>query len=284
MRGDRRVFAALLAAALTIHTPAFAQDGDDWDYGENSEQKLSIAAVSFENFGVAVRCLDGNLSVLMAGLPAGGGGRRALTYRVGSGPEFHSTWVSARGGATAFALWPRAVARDFSAGGPLTVVVLTEDGPRRISTELPPSPTAVARVFQACGRDLVPAEQNEAPRDEDFAGLKWIKAPEGSFPSNARFAEGLAAVQCRVNADGYLRGCTAESEFPEGSGFGRAAVLAAHRSARVGPINSGDTDIDGRQVVYTMRYGLIDNYVAPPPSRLPNRDEPYNQLPPGGSE
>jgi hypothetical protein len=272
---------ALVAALLASGGPAVAQDaGDDWDFGEDRAQKLSIAAVSFENFGVAVRCMDGSLSVLMAGLPAGSG-RRTLNYRVGQGPEYASNWISSPGGTTAFAFWPRAVARDLSQGGRLTVTIPTDDGPRRITTDIPPSREAIGRVFRACDRELESSEAAAAPRDENFVGLEWIRQPDGSFPDRARFADGIAAVQCRVRASGRLGDCTAESEFPEGSGFGRSAVLAAHRTARVGPAGGGDGEIEGRSVTFTMRYGIIDNYMTPPPSRLPDSGKAYNDLPDG---
>lgn len=271
---------ALAAALLVSGGAAVAQDvGDDWDYGENAAQKLSIAAVSFENFGVAVRCMDGSLSVLMAGLPADSG-RRTLNYQVGEGPEHASNWISSPGGTTAFAFWPRAVARDLSEGGRLAVVVSTADGPRRITVDIPRSREAVARVFRNCDRELASSEAVTAPRDENFVGLEWIRQPDGSFPDRARFADGIAAVQCRVRASGRLGDCAAESEFPEGSGFGRAAVLAAHRTGRVGPAGGGDAEIGGRAITFTMRYGLIDNYMTPPPSRLPERGKAYNDLPP----
>ncbi|MCS6627429.1 hypothetical protein N0B44_31440 [Roseibacterium beibuensis] len=271
---------ALAAALLAAGGSAVAQDaGDDWDFGEDPAQKLSIAAVSFENFGVAVRCMDGSLSVLMAGLPADSG-RRSLSYRVGQGPEQVSNWISSPGGTTAFAFWPRAVARDLSEGGRLTVVVPTDDGSRRISADIPRSREAVARVFRDCDRELTSGDATAAPRDEDFVGLVWLRQPDGSFPDRARYADGIAAVQCLVRASGRLGDCTVESEFPEGSGFGRAAVLASHRTGRVGPAGGGDEDIEGRSITFTMRYGIVDNYMTPPPSRLPDSDKGYNDLPP----
>lgn len=280
MRNATAMAAALLFGVGPTAGLAAGQDaGDDWDFGENSAQKLTIAAVSFEDFGVAVRCVDGRLSVLMAGLPEGSG-RRSLVYRMGQGPEYLSDWVSARGGTAAFALWPRAVARDLSEGGRLTVTAPTGDGVRRITVDLPRSDSAVERVFRACDQELVPAAASGAPREESFAGLEWVRLPDASFPDRARYADGLAAVQCRVRASGQLSGCTVESEFPEGSGFGRSAVLAAHRTAKVGPIGDDEAAIEGRSVTFVMRYGIIDNWLTPPPSRLRTAGDAYNDLPP----
>ena len=47
---------ALIGLAALIATPATAQD--DWDLGRDPERKLTIAAVTYDNFGVAVRCMD----------------------------------------------------------------------------------------------------------------------------------------------------------------------------------------------------------------------------------
>jgi hypothetical protein len=67
-----------LCTALLIAAPvaAPAQDpSEDWDFGADPARKLTIAAMTFENFGVAVRCMDENLSVVVSGLPVASGER-----------------------------------------------------------------------------------------------------------------------------------------------------------------------------------------------------------------
>ncbi len=265
---------ALCAGVSVLLAAAPATAKDDWDYGEDAARDLAIAAVTFENFGIAVRCMDDNLSVVMSGLPVGTG-ERPLRLQLGDDVEAESKWVSGRDSTTVFSVWPRAMATRLSQGGRLVLDAPDGEQTRRYAVDLPASEAAIGRVFQACGRTLDRGDASPAPDGESFAGLKWIRSPEVNFPDRARYEGGLAAIQCEVEASGGLRACRVESEFPEGSGFGRAGTLGAHRTARVGPIDPADADIAGRSVTFLVRYSTANGFLAPPPSRLPNRDEAY---------
>lgn len=271
----QRIGHALALVALATGSPAAAQDSDDWDFGEDPARKLAIAAVTFDNFGVAVRCMDGNLSVVMSGLPAASG-VRSLRYRMGESPEGLSSWVSGRDSTSAFAVWPRFVATQMSRGGRLAVAAADGERVRRFAVDLPRSSQSIGRVFQACGHELNPPDRDAPPGADDLAGLIWVRQPEISFPSQARYEGGQAAVLCNVTASGGLRGCTAESEFPEGSGFGRAAVIGAHRSGRVGLAEGSDSSMENRRISFVTRYWTDDTPVTPPPSRLPGREDAYD--------
>lgn len=278
--GELRTATALLAALLMSGGPAAARNADDdWDFGEDPGRKLSIAAVTFESFGVAVRCMDGSLSVVLSGLPVDSGQRRLL-YGMGGDPEVESLWVSGDSSSSAFAVWPRSVATAMSRGGRLSVAARDGEATRRYVVDLPASSTAVGRVFQACGHELDTSRPDESPGDEDFAGLVWARSPEISYPGRARHSQGMAAILCHVRAGGGLRDCTVESEFPEGSGFGRAATFGAHRTARVEAANGSDENIEGRRIAFVTRYRMAGPGLTPPPSRLPQRDDIYNPPPP----
>jgi len=71
---------------------------------------------------------------------------------------------------------------------------------------------------------------------------------------------GLAAITCVVRQQGRLRDCRIESEFPEGGGFGRAATMGAHRTARVAPLEGMPGDGDGRRVSFLVRFAAYDEY------------------------
>ena len=272
--------AAILLLLSATGSAAQAPAGEDWDFGVDPARKLTVAAVTFDRFGVAVRCMDGSLSVVMSGLPAASGQRRLL-YSMGGAPEAETIWVSGRDSPSAFALWPRSFARALSEGGRLSVAALEGEATRRYVVDLPPSPTAVASVFQACGHELVPADpDDEAPTGEDLGDLRWARSPDISFPGRARYAEGLAAILCDVSETGRLRDCTVESEFPEGGGFGRAAVLGAHRTARVETASRSSTGLEGQRVSFVTRYRMAGLGLTPAPSRLPPPDAIYNP-PPG---
>jgi hypothetical protein len=274
MRWRSGATAILVAGTIATTGPAGArQASDDWDFGHDPARDLTIAAVTFDNFGVAVRCMGGSLSVVMSGLPSGSGERR-LTYRVGNVQRTNTLWVSGRDSTTAFSVWPRAVALEMSRGGPLVVAAPDGERARRYAVELPASPEAIGRVFQACGQTLAPADGEAAPGGESFAGLRWRDQPQISFPGRSRYEGGIAAITCRVQANGGLRACAIESEFPEGSGFGRAAQLGAHRTARVAAADPADaTSIEGKSVTFLTRYWTYQNYVQPAPTRLDGPDE-----------
>lgn len=270
--------AALLSCLLLAPGSATAQDADDWDYGEDPARRMAVAAVTFENFGVAVRCIDENLSVVLSGLPASSG-ERTLRYGMGDGAEADSRWISGRDSTAAFSIWPRAVGTDLSRGGRLSLDVPDGERRRRFAVDLPPSTTSVARVFRACGHELPAVGDNDAPDGDSLAGIVWVRSPEINFPSRARYEGGLAAINCTLRANGRLRDCTIESEFPEGSGFGRAATLGAHQTAQVGLAPGASGGMDGRKIAFVSRYSSYEAVTAPPPSRLPGRDEAYDPPP-----
>ncbi len=265
---------ALIALSFLTAGPAMAQD--DWDLGRDPERKLTIAAVTYDNFGVAVRCMDDVMSVVVSGLPPGRG-IRTIRHRIGDQPEATGRWVSAGEGSVAFSVWPAATAAYLSGGGRWVLEVPDGERLRRISAEIPASPAAIGEVFTACGRTLSSTSQDDEPDQEDFAGLTWARVPEPEYPSRTDAGGGLAAVTCTVGARGALRNCRIESEFPDGAGFGRAAVSAAHRRGRVEPLDPGSTrDMEGLIVAYTARFNLIDDFREPLPpiaTRLPLRTD-----------
>lgn len=266
-----------VALAMLANSPAWAQaaGGDDWDYGENPREKLVIAAVTFETFGVAVRCRDNALSVLVSGLPIASGERK-LRYRMGAHEEIESVWVSGRNSPAAFAVWPQRIADELSEGGTLSIAAMEGDQVRRYQVELPASPVAIPRVLSACG--LTNEDQSEAPVGENLAGMRWVSRPEINFPSRTSAENGLAAIQCYVRANGRMRDCEILSEFPEGAGFGRAATYGSHRTAQVAAIGDETANLENRRVNFVIRYNSYEALLAPPPSRLSDRDEAYERL------
>lgn len=75
---------AVIAAVLAMTSaPALAQDaGDDWDLTVDEAQGVTLATVGYSSGqALAVRCLNGDLDVLVSGLPpmegSAAGSRRA---------------------------------------------------------------------------------------------------------------------------------------------------------------------------------------------------------------
>jgi hypothetical protein len=273
---------SLVALVGLIATPANAQD--DWDLGRDPGRKLTIAAVTYENFGVAVRCVDGVMSVVVSGLPQGSG-LRTIRHQIGDEAEVTGRWVSAGDGGAAFSVWPAATAAYLARGGRWVLDVPDNGRITRISADLPASPGAIGEVFTACGRTLSPTSLQDEPDGEDFGGLRWVDVPIAEFPTRTDAAGGLAALSCTADRRGNMRGCKVESEFPDGAGFGRAAVIAAHRRGRVGPPPGVDADIEGRRMIFMVRFNLRDDQAPLPaaPSRLPPRPEQLTR-PPAGAD
>ena len=271
----------LLILAAMIATPAAAQD--DWDLGRDPGRKLTVAAVNFDNFGVAVRCVDDVMSVVVSGLPVERGAR-IIRHRIGDQPEMTGSWVSAGDGSAAYSVWPAATAAYLSRGGRWVLEAPDGERIRRISADLPASSSAIGAVFAACGRTLTPTSEVDEPNQEEFGILRWVRMPEVSFPrrtgvdtgTEAEPGAGLAALRCTVTARGALRACRVESEFPEGSGFGRAAVIRAHRDARVGPEDPDSTvSMEGQTVCFIVRFNMGGDIPLPPgPERMPSQPVP----------
>lgn len=263
------LLSACLASPALVSTALAQTATDDWDLGRDAERGLVIAAVTFDNFGIAVRCRENILSVVASGLPVGNG-VRTFKYSMGGEPERDTPWVGARSSQAAFAVWPAAIATDLSHGGRFSIGVPDNGRVRRIAVDLPASPSAIGEVFKACGRELATGE-NDEPDGPSMGSLRWKHVPAPSFPSRTDSDAGIAALICAVNARGGLRGCEVQSEFPEGGGFGRAATLGAHQTGRV-EIPAGEVGaLEGRKISFVVRYNISDDPTPTIPSRLPPR-------------
>lgn len=256
-----------VALSLALAVPASAQDnGDDWDFGQDASRGLTMAAVTFDNFGVAVRCLNQTVSVVITGVEASPG-EQSIRFAMPDSPDRDTAWIGSQDGRVLFALWPAAIATELQKGGRMSLGIPGGDRIRRMNVDLPASPQAISRVFTACDREL-PSQTPDQPQGEDLGGLVWRSAPQPNFPSNTAAEAGVAALLCGVDARGNLRGCRVESQFPEGGGFGRAAVLGAHRTGRVALAEGARGPLEDRTISFVVRYGLLPRDLRPP-SRLP---------------
>lgn len=70
----------------------------------------------------------------------------------------------------------------------------------------------------------------------------------------ARATEGEVTLQCTANRDGQLSGCVIVSEYPEGQGFGEAALKSAGQ-ARLTPRTIRGTPANA-SVRFTTRFRL----------------------------
>ena len=82
---------------------------------------------------------------------------------------------------------------------------------------------------------LATGASQDAPSPRLWNGdeVTFLRRPQPEFPTQATSSRGEASVICVVRANGTFRSCQIETETPSGDGFGRAAIVAMQRGARI---------------------------------------------------
>jgi protein TonB len=104
-----------------------------------------------------------------------------------------------------------------------------------------------------------PAPIPAPPRPSVITNPTWERQVTGDFPERAiarGITSGRVTLQCIVQPNGSLTGCSVVNEDPAGAGFGQAALAAARRS-RVSP-RTVDGAAEGATVRWTQRYVMPD--------------------------
>lgn len=248
--------------ALVVAGSAAAQDVDDWDFADR--RGVVSASVAFDaGLAVVVRCADQTVETYIAGLslPQQSSSRRDAAYALGDAPLRDSSWQISRGGDALFADLPAPLARRFREGGRLQLRVAgSDDAPaRRYVVDLPPSPAAVNRVLEACGRPAIDPrdalrrnESSSEPLAEVPEGSRWSQSPRPTYPDRALLAgiSGMAVLSCTNDDAGRPTNCQVDVERPAGAGFGRAALRAA-RDARLETTHPAGTALTTFSIVFT---------------------------------
>ena len=121
MRGLGHGLAALAIAGLGLGgaTTATAQADDDWEFAEDAARSLTVAAVRYDSgHAVIAQCANGQLRVLLAGLPATTETSRLLAATRSGGATDTLSWTIDEGGSLTSTL-PARDARFLRAGGGL---------------------------------------------------------------------------------------------------------------------------------------------------------------------
>lgn len=253
---------AVLAAVLAMATaPAFAQEaGDDWDLTVDEAQGMMLATVGYSSGQtLAVRCMGGDLDLLIAGLPPMEGVSRRIEATYADGRTEAGGWFTANDGSLIFSPAPAMDARRLRQGGPLQLSVALEfpvTSPlRRYALDLPAQSANLDRVLDACGAG------GSDPRDDlirwnqpvDMTGL-WRRQPAPMYPEAAvHLGAGFATFSCVVAEGGRLTDCRTEREsHARRYGFGESS-LRSLRDARVAMAEEGGPP-PGTLLLGTIRF------------------------------
>jgi hypothetical protein len=256
---------AVCGLVLTVALPAFAQDTTDADWAilRDPGHKSLIAYVPMTSgLTLAVRCVDGALDTLIAGLPPVPGGQAVRPLHIGFGDEAprRSNWNVTTDPTVAIADYPAAFARDLRKGGQMRVVIPGGAGDgRNLRHEilLSPSSAAIEEALTSCGVPLTDPRDALLPDIDERglpAGISWARPPRPRYPET-RYAKGYAVVTCVANADGALNQCQVESEQPARSHFGEAA-LRAMPNARITSATEPAGQITPRLIAFRVNFYL----------------------------
>jgi len=135
------------------------------------------------------------------------------------------------------------------------------------------------------GRQVLSRFEFLAPGDAD---PNWIRQPSGAdmanvFPKGAidKRVGGKAVITCQVTVEGFLQACKAQSESPEGLGFGAAGLQLAPQF-RMSPKIRGGKAVPGGEVSIPITWAAPDAgaiitstsvVMDPPWSRVPTQAE-----------
>lgn len=232
------VLPLLLCAASLWAGASAAQDASgeaDWDLVKDESKKATIAYVTTTTgLTIATRCMDGDYSALLAGLPAFETGQktRALLLRFRDDPEREWRWNVTTDPTAAIADFPAPFARQLRKGGRLQVRIPDGAGSGRAlryDLMLPPSGGAIDHTLTACSRPVDDArDPNLSAISENGLpfGARWGRRINPRFP-NTRYAEGFATVSCVAHPTGRLSDCRVEAQHPGDGRFGDAVLRAA---------------------------------------------------------
>lgn len=220
--------------------PAAAPTEQDWEIVRDPAKKALFVYIPVTTgLTLAVRCMDGALDGMIAGLPAYSSGRptRPLSLSFGTEPLHETRWSVTTDRTVAISDYPAAFARSLRRGGPMKILIpggAANGRNLRHDLNLPASSTAIEQVLNACNRQIEDPRDALLPDIEDNglpAGITWERAPRPRYP-NTNFSRGYVVTSCIAQVDGTLDQCQIESEQPPKSRFA-PAVLRATEDARI---------------------------------------------------
>lgn len=215
-----RFTVSMLAATLAVQPmTAFAQD-DDWEFQQDAGRKLTVAAVRYDDGkAIIARCQDGDLKLVVVGLPQMTEPVVYLEGRRPDGRQDTQVWNPQSGEGVA-ALSSGVPARDirFLRGGGAWGIRTLPDAPRamRATLDLPSQSANLDRVLVECQRSLQD-DRDTLPRAR-FRAAEAAAQPDTKPRRPVRRGQvvGVAEISCIIRDLRYTD-CRADYERPEGA-------------------------------------------------------------------
>lgn len=257
---------ALLAAPATAQQP-----GDGWDLIVDEGQNMMMAVAAYSSGQtIAVRCRDGDLELLLSGLPplegevpqTLEGGTRRIETGYSDGRVEAGYWLTSGDGSLVFSPVPRLDARRLRQGGALQLSVAVNPDPaappRRYALDLPTDTANLDQVLAECGAGHPDARDDMIRWSVPPAASAsfWRRLPTPRYPqAGVQVASAFVVFSCIAAGDGRLTDCRTERESHHRRfRFGEEA-LKSLRDARIAPADDGGPPA-GRLIIATIRFRL----------------------------
>lgn len=224
----------IMALAAAVAGSAQAQDVPQWSLVDRDGVTLAHTQLQ-SRAAIVVRCAAGQLSVLMAGVPAPTD-RMSVTTILDGAKDLTGNWWLADDGAMLMARRPARYARALASANAVSLMARSEGPPWVVEASLPADRAPIDAVLTACDMPLSDPRDTMGLADSDTpaippAGLRWERQPAPRYPDRAiskGLTQGTVVMTCITGPAGALRECRAESELPGGGNFGAEAVRAAN--------------------------------------------------------
>jgi hypothetical protein len=270
----------LAVASIIIAPCASAQDAaSDWDLHGDARTRTTLAYTEFSNgLALGFRCMDGDFSAVVSGLPADQAERRMLRMKFGDNDTDDTYWTTTTEPSVAVADMPAPLARMFRRGGSLRLTVprgAASGQDITYAVDLPQSSVAIDETLTRCGKPLTDPRDNELNALSDGGlpmNLNWETRPRLNFP-RTDYARGYAVVSCIADQSGRARDCVVESEHPHDGRFGRA-TLDGMSSARLTNLAQPGSPLRPARFVFRARFA-VEGYQTEDERRATNDDRRY---------
>ncbi|MBJ7446729.1 MAG: hypothetical protein JHC81_04270 [Brevundimonas sp.] len=238
-----------------------------------------MAYTEFSNgLALGFRCMDGDFSAVVSGLPASQTERRTLRVKFGDDDTDDTFWTTTTEPSVAVADMPAPLARMFRRGGSLRLTVPRANSAGQDVTyavDLPQSSVAIDETLTRCGKPLTDPRDVELNALADGGlpmNLNWETRPRLDFP-RTDYARGFAVVSCIADQSGRARDCVVESEHPHDGRFGRA-TLDGMNNARLTNLAQPGAPLRPSRFVFRAIF-TVDGYQTDEERRATSDDRRY---------